>query len=114
METEKDFNFELVGKRMPYSMPEGFLERMEGNVMNEIQMRRKRTLMWRRVSGALLAVAAVTVLALIVRWKQPQTESCVPTPDLAYRQLSSEDQEFLKEVYEEDVFINNNICNDEL
>ena len=34
---EKDFDFNRIGKRMPYRIPEGSLDEMEANIWNEVQ-----------------------------------------------------------------------------
>ena len=34
---EKEFDFNRIGKRMPYKTPEGFLDEMEANVWREVQ-----------------------------------------------------------------------------
>ena len=34
---EKDFDFNRIGKRMPYKTPEGFLDEMEANIWKEVQ-----------------------------------------------------------------------------
>lgn len=34
---DKDFNLDKVGKRMPYTTPEGFLDQLEANVWQEVK-----------------------------------------------------------------------------
>ena len=34
---DKDFSLDKVGKRMPYTTPEGFLDQLEANVWQEVK-----------------------------------------------------------------------------
>ena len=34
---EKEFDFDKIGKRMPYQTPEGFFDEMEANIWNEVK-----------------------------------------------------------------------------
>ena len=34
---EKEFNFDKIGKRMPYQTPDGFFDEMEENIWNEVK-----------------------------------------------------------------------------
>ena len=120
---EKHFDFTQVGKRMPYEVPEGFFDQLENNVMDRLAQsadqqehheeqpkghpRKARTVKW--VFRAALAAAAA--VSLFVVFSGPQSSDSTPADsfanvELAYNNLSTEDQEYLMEVYEEDLFIN--------
>lgn len=71
--TEK-FDFDKVGKRMPYSTPEGFFKEMEANILEAVKNdtpkpdkieRKKRPLM-RVMWTAVLAVAASVAVLLVL------------------------------------------------
>ena len=112
---DKLFNFEQVGKRMPYNVPEGFFDQLEKNVMAEVKpddtatekpKQKARTV--KIVLRAILAAAAAVALFFVVTKNLPSDDTQADTfefVELAYNNLSSEDQEFLMEIYEEDVFI---------
>lgn len=34
---EKEFDFDKIGKRMPYQTPDGFFDEMEANIWNEVK-----------------------------------------------------------------------------
>ena len=34
---EKEFDFDKIGKRMPYQTPDGFFDEMEENIWNEVK-----------------------------------------------------------------------------
>ena len=80
MDTKFDFNktekfdFDKVGKRMPYSTPEGFFKDMEANILEAVKNdspkpvkieRKKRPLM-RVMWTAMLAVAASVAVLLVL------------------------------------------------
>lgn len=129
MNTEFDFNksekfdFDKVGKRMPYSTPEGFFKDVETNILEAVKNdtpkpvkieHKKRPLM-RVMWTAMLAVAAsvVVLLVLHIDFSAPhsshpsQTEQELQAVDQAFAQLSAADQAYLLDVYQEDVFLNN-------
>ena len=115
---DKQFNFEQVGKRMPYNVPDGFFDQLEQNVMAEVKadngesaqlkpkVQKVRTV--RMAIRTILAAAAAVALFFVVTKNLPTSESQTDTfefVELAYNNLSTEDQEFLIEIYEEDVFM---------
>ena len=129
MNTEFDFNksekfdFDKVGKRMPYSTPEGFFKDMETNILEAVKNdtpkpvkveHKKRPLM-RVMWTAMLAVAASVAVLLVphIDFSAPhpsypsQTEQELQAVDQAFAQLSAADQAYLLDVYQEDVFLNN-------
>lgn len=128
MNTEFDFNksekfdFDKVGKRMPYSTPEGFFKDMETNILEAVKNdtpkpvkieHKKRPLM-RVMWTAMLAVAASVAVLLVLNIdfsassSQPsQVNNGIQEVDKAFAQLSSADQAYLLSVYQEDVFLNN-------
>lgn len=115
---DKQFDFGQVGKRMPYNVPDGFFDQLEQNVMAEVKAddtatekpkQKARTV--KMAIRTILAAAAAVALFFVVTKNLPTSESQTDTfefVELAYNNLSTEDQEFLMEVYEEDEFINDN------
>ena len=127
MDTNFDFNktgkfdFDQVGKRMPYSTPEGFFKEMEANILEQVKddkqvpVRRqpkKRPLM-KVIWAAAMAVAASVAVLLVLNIdfmaphsSQPsQADNEMQAVDQAFAQLSSADQAYLLNVYQEDVFL---------
>jgi hypothetical protein len=112
---DKQFDFEQVGKRMPYNVPDGFFDQLEQNVMAEVKpddiatekpKQKARTV--KMAIRTILAAAAAVALFFVVTNNLPSDDSQADTfanVELAYNNLSTEDQEFLMEVYEEDVFL---------
>ena len=127
MDTNFDFNktgkfdFDKVGKRMPYSTPEGFFKEMEANILEQVKddkqvpVRRqpkKRPLM-KVIWAAAMAVAASVAVLLVLNIDFMAPHSSLPSQadnemqavDQAFAQLSSADQAYLLNVYQEDVFL---------
>ena len=48
---EQSFDFEQVGKKMPYSVPDGFFEKMETEVMSQLAASQRRNRKGRRMAG---------------------------------------------------------------
>ena len=104
---DKQFNFEQLGKRMPYNVPDGFFEQLEQNVMVEVtagniatEKPKQKARTVKMTFRILLTAAAAVALFFVVT-----TEDSFANVELAYNNLSPEDQEFLIEIYEEDVFM---------
>lgn len=103
---EKGFDFNKIGKRMPYKVPAGAFDAMEDEVMRELHEDARckpvrRSL--RRYVIVGLAVAACAASLVILKPAEPDPLTQV---DIAYNNLSADDQAYLSEVYQEDIFIN--------
>jgi len=106
-----DFDFNRVGKRMPYTVPDRFFDKMESDVWKEIgnesahieRKPAKRRSLLRIVAIAATAAAAAVVIAFL-----PTRTSSPDFADVeqAFRNLSTEDQAYMLSVYQEDIFIN--------
>ena len=116
-----------LNKRLPYSVPDGFFDVMEANVMAKIkadaginvggdkadtQMRdkqyRKTTTHTRTISLSILAMAA-SLLLLFTRFSQStktvQQTNGMESIDKAFSQLNADDQAFLMEIYDDDMLL---------
>lgn len=120
---------EKLNKRLPYSVPDGFFDVMEANVMEKIkadaeagtsvgddkadtQMRdkqyRKTMRRTRTISLSFLAMAASLLLLFTIFPKSTKTAQQIndmESIDKAFSQLSTDDQTFLMEVYDDDMFL---------
>ena len=116
--TEK-FDFGKVGKRMPYSTPEGFFKDMEANILEQVKddkpkpvriQPKKRPLM-KVIWAAAMAASVAVLLILHIDFAAPhsslpsQADNEMQAVDQAFAQLSSADQAYLLDVYQEDVFL---------
>lgn len=118
---------EKLNKRLPYSVPDGFFDVMEDNVMAKIkadaginvggdkadtQMRdkqyRKTTTHTRTISLSILAMAASLLLLFTIfsqSTKTVQQTNGMESIDKAFSQLNADDQAFLMEIYDDDMFL---------
>lgn len=118
---------EKLNKRLPYSVPDGFFDVMEDNVMAKIkadaginvggdkadtQMRdkqyRKTTTHTRTISLSILAMAASLMLLFTIfsqSTKTAQQTNGMESIDKAFSQLNTDDQAFLMEIYDDDMFL---------
>ena len=118
-----------LNKRLPYSVPDGFFDVMEANVMAKIkadaeagtsvgddkadtQMLNKRyrktIKRTRTISLSILAMAASLLLLFTIfpkSTKTAQQTNDMESIDKAFSQLSTDDQTFLMEVYDDDMFL---------
>ena len=118
---------EKLNKRLPYSVPDGFFDVMEDNVMAKIkadaginvggdkadtQMRdkqyRKTTTHTRTISLSILAMAASLLLLFTIfsqSTKTAQQTNGMESIDMAFSQLNTDDQAFLMEIYDDDMLL---------
>lgn len=116
-----------LNKRLPYSVPDGFFDVMEDNVMAKIkadaginvggdkadtQMRdkqyRKTTTHTRTISLSILAMAASLLLLFTIfsqSTKTAQQTNGMESIDMAFSQLNTDDQAFLMEIYDDDMLL---------
>ena len=118
--TEK-FDFGKVGKRMPYSTPDDFFKDMEANILEQVKddkpkpvrIQPKKRPLIRGIWAAAMAVAVSVAVLLILHIDFAAPHSSLPSQadnemqavDQAFAQLSSADQAYLLDVYQEDVFL---------
>lgn len=118
-----------LNKRLPYSVPDGFFDVMEANVMAKIKADAEAgtsvgddkadTQMWDKryrktikrpctISLSFLAMAASLLLLFTILPKSTKTAqqaNDLESIDKAFSQLSTDDQTFLMEVYDDYMFL---------
>ncbi|MGM9698072.1 MAG: hypothetical protein ACI3Y0_05465 [Prevotella sp.] len=113
-----DFDFNSVGKRLPYKVEDGFFERFEEQVAakvsceDEVGKKRKASGWLRDGFGMTLRIALTTAAILLVGmvvWRNLYSTDTADfnSVETAFAHLSEEDQQYLLDTYEEDIFINN-------
>ena len=92
---KENFDFDRIGKRLPYTAPDGFLDDVENSVMQRINQevhpsKPKRNLhLWYSVTGG-LAAASIALLIVFTPFHTQTKKShrCMKTPPpLAVRHL---------------------------
>lgn len=107
-QNNKEFNG--VGKRMPYNVPDDFFATLEENVMRDVTAtegrRSRRAHMVKMFTRISIAAAAVFVLVMGLKaLYTSKTVDSVTAMEQAFVNLSAEDQDYLLEVYQEDIFL---------
>lgn len=110
---DKIFDFNTIGKRMPYTTPEGFFSTMEQAILNETvavdpsKKKHNRNIRW--IIGATVSMAAMALLVFTLTFKtqkQVDNTGSMAAVEQAFSQLSPADQAFMKEIYSNDIFLN--------
>lgn len=127
---KQTFDFKQIGKQMPYRVPNGFFQEMERNVLDAVTEKtaerkpamaecmsamaerkpvQAKRFVFTRLAKYAAAVAASVVVLLAVNVKFFHTAAPAEMQDVeaAFNQLSLSDQECLVELYQEDVFLDN-------
>lgn len=117
---DKNFDFNQVGKRMPYSTPDDFFAKMQSDIIDAVQdssanvtdvktkKRHVRKWLWPVSLSAAAAIAAMFVVNMHVLAPKPSAVSDdIQDVEQAFAHLSEGDQAFILDVYQDDVFINN-------
>ena len=110
---KEKFDFDRVGKRMPYTVPDDFFAEMEANVRQKLEkqpatgVKKPRPYM-RIVMTALTTAAAVAALVLVLNRSVHVTHPVVGFAEVeqAFGNLAAEDQTYLVSVYQDDIFMN--------
>lgn len=125
----QEYDLDRLGKKMPFSAPDGFFERMQANVLAEvakeeeakkvmeIQMtaqaqsrRRAKTI---RLYMAVASIAACVCLVVLIgrsffgseAMETQHSAASVATVDKAYDNLSADEQQELNATYANDVYL---------
>lgn len=120
---KQTFDFKQIGKRIPYRVPNGFFQEMERNVLDAVAEKaterkpamterkplQAKRFVFTRLAKYAAAVAASVVVLLAVNMKFFYVAAPTDMQDVeaAFDQLSLSDQECLVELYQEDVFLDN-------
>ena len=117
---DKNFDFNQVGKRMPYSTSDDFFAKMQSDILDAIQdmpqkntkiktnRRTVRKWLWPVSLSAAAAVVAMFVINIhFLAPNTPTASSDIQDVEQAFAQLSEGDQAYILDVYQDDVFINN-------
>ena len=130
----KDFDFDKIGKRMPYDTPDGFFDKLEDDIWNKVKddylekedndkdskgklsqskasegmvAKPRKSAKLRLLIRSVIAVAAAVAIGFIINLSffkpSPTTLNDV---DQAFSQLTTADQAYLMNVYQDDVFMN--------
>lgn len=106
---KRDFNFDHIGKRLPYTAPDGFLDDMENNVWETVRQEmlpskpKRHFRLWYSLTGGL--VAASIALFVVCTLLPNDSRSNFEDVEKAFANLSSNDQDYLFATYQDDLFM---------
>ena len=109
---EKEFDFNRLGKRMPYKAPKGFFDELEADVWREVQnelpqmQHERKTFCLRVFAGAMAVAASIALLLVFHPFSGKKQTDCFSHVEQAFANLSQEDQAYMLAVYQEDIFMN--------
>ena len=95
---------------MPYKTPEGFLDKMQAHVWEELrhelpQRHKHKTFRLRLFAGATVAAASIALL-LVSHFALGKQNTDFSQVEQAFAKLSREDRAYMLTIYQEDVFLN--------
>lgn len=122
----QEFDFDKMGKRVPYTTPDGFFDKLEEDIWKEVkddylvttseknslpmtvgESKAKKPYKLRVAMRCVLALAASVVIAFIINMNfTKQDAASFNDVDQAFSQLTTDDQAYLLNIYQDDVFIN--------
>lgn len=107
---KEEFDFDRIGKRLPYTTPNGFWDDIENNVWETVKQEmqpskpKRNSCLWYSVTGGL--VAASIALLVVFNLLPNHPRSNFEDVERAFANLSSSDQDYLFETYQNDLFMN--------
>lgn len=135
--TNKEFDFDKIGKQMPYTTPDGFFDKLEDDIWTEVKddflgqkndcqeqkddnleqkndktaaktkLQERKPAKLRLLMRSVFAVAASIALVLVIHMNfSKPNDASINDVDQAFSQLTTDDQAYLLNIYQDDVFIN--------
>ena len=108
----KHVDFEEIGKKVPYRVPDGFFNEMQQQVMAQVEQPRRRSTLFVRISSAVIGVAAVVSAFIFLPKSQTEPD---PQPRLTaeqnvsvgwVEQLSDDELQDMDDFSDFDIFMN--------
>lgn len=107
---EKKFDFNQIGKRMPYTTPDNFFDKLEKEVKASLPSERKN-LHARIITMSVLSIAASLLLLFGISttinnkgYDAKKEQYNMATVEKAFNNLDDDDQNALINIYQDDVF----------
>ena len=106
---KRDFDFDRIGKRLPYTAPVGFLDDMENNVWKTVRQEmlpskpKRHFHLWYSLTGGL--VAASIALLVVFNLLPDNSRNDFEDVEKAFANLSSNDRDYLLATYQDDLFM---------
>lgn len=107
---KEQFDFNNVGKKLPYNVPDGFFDEMTQKLVAKAAQEKQPILRKHHIRTLLVSLGAAACLALALTFHYGESfgnETNEPSmsSEQAYNRMSQEDQDALMTAYEDDVFL---------
>lgn len=101
-----NYSFDKIGKRMPYRVPETFFDDIETRILAETRSPRKSRNILKFAYRGLAVAASLTLLFIATNPDVFSHKTDFAEVAQAFDNLSDADRAFLLDIYQDDIFIN--------
>jgi len=108
-----DFDFKNIGKREPYTVPDGFFDTLNAGIVSRIEREQPRRVSpWRSWLTGAASVAAVAAVLIVVAVGFPQKNLAASRTytmedvERSFETLTETDKDIFIDTYRYDTFIN--------
>ena len=102
----ESYNFDKIGKKMPYRVPDTFFDELENTIMIEVQKRQNKRNILKILYRSVAVAAAIALLMIVGGSGTKNDKTDFAEIAQAFDNLSEADQTYLLEIYQDDIFIN--------
>lgn len=104
----ENFDFNRIGKRTPYRVPDNFFSDAEDRIIQSIRrpMRQKSSRMRKIICLSVSMAASISLLLVATKSGIFRSQEDFSEISTAFDNLSDEDQAYLIDTFQEDIFIN--------
>ncbi len=101
----KHFEFDEIGKKTPYRIPDGFFDEMQKQVLQQaVEESHRKNILLRRISYAVIGMAAAVSAFIFIPRNTAKTEQ-QPASISWVEQMSDEDLKAMDDMSEYDIFM---------
>lgn len=102
----ESYNFDKIGKKMPYRVPDTFFDDMKNTIIINARSRQNRHNILRITYRSIGAAATLALILIVGSLGISGHETDFTEIAQAFDNLSDADQSYLLEIYQDDIFIN--------
>ncbi len=102
----ESYNFDKIGKKMPYRVPDTFFDELENTIMIEVQKRQNKRNILKIFYRSVVVAATIALLMIVGGSGTKNDKTDFAEIAQAFDNLSEADQTYLLEIYKDDIFIN--------
>ena len=100
----KHVDFDKIGKKTPFRIPEGFFDEMQQQVLQQVEEKPRRIMSLKHLSYSLIGIAAAVCAFIFIPRNDTDTE--IDSESISWvEQISDEDLKAMYDIYEHDIFM---------